>query len=48
MEQNYVTVTLCTGWAKKTKIWQSYQHERDCLVHFLRLLAVCWPCTQSA
>jgi len=25
-----------------------YKQERDCLVHFLRLLAVCWPGTQSA
>jgi len=24
-------------------IWQSYKQERDCVVHFLRLLAVCWP-----
>ena len=24
-------------------IWQSYKQERDCLVHFLRLSAVCWP-----
>jgi len=28
---------------KSVNIWQSYRHERDCLVHFLRLLAVCWP-----
>jgi len=25
-----------------------YKQERDCLVHFLRLLAVCWPGAQSA
>jgi len=29
-------------------IWQSYQQERDCLVHFLRLLAVSWPGAQDA
>jgi len=29
-------------------IWQSYKQKRDCLVHFLRLLAVCWPDAQSA
>jgi len=29
-------------------LWQSYKQERDCLVHFLRLLAVCWPGAQSA
>ena len=33
---------------KSVSIWQSYQQECDCLVHFLRLLAVCWPGTQSA
>ena len=27
-------------------IWQSYKQKRDCLVHFLRLLAVCWPGAQ--
>ena len=29
-------------------IWQSYKQELDCLVHFLHLLAVCWPGAQSA
>ena len=28
---------------KSANIWQSYQQERGCLVHFLRLSAVCWP-----
>ena len=28
-------------------IWQNYKQERDCLVHTLRLLAVCWPGAQS-
>ena len=28
-------------------IWQSYKQERDCLVDFLRYLAVCWPGAQS-
>jgi len=27
-------------------IWQSYKQERGSLVHFLRLLAVCWPGAQ--
>ena len=27
-------------------IWQSCKQERDCLVHFLRLSAVCWPGAQ--
>ena len=27
--------------------WQSCEQERGCVVHFLRLLAVCWPCAQS-
>ena len=42
---------LLSLWVKKIKsvnIWQSYKQERDCLVHFLRLLAVCWSGAQSA
>jgi len=31
---------------KSVNIWQSYKQERGCLVHFLRLLAVCWSDTQ--
>jgi len=27
---------------KSVNIWQSYKEERDCLVHFFRLSAVCW------
>jgi len=27
---------------KSVNIWQSYNQKRDCLVHFLRLLALCW------
>jgi len=27
---------------KSVNIWQSYEQKRDRLVHFLRLLAVCW------
>ena len=34
------------------RIWinilQSQKQERDCLVHFIRLLAVCWPGARSA
>ena len=37
---------------KKIKIgeffWQSCNQEPGCLVHFVRLLAVCWPSIQSA
>ena len=33
---------------KSVNIWQNYKQERDCLVHFLRLIAVCWPSAQSA
>jgi len=29
-------------------IWQSYKQEHGCLMHFLRVLAVCWPGAQSA
>jgi len=33
---------------KSVNMWQSYKQERDCLVHFLHLLAVCWLDAQSA
>jgi len=33
---------------KSVNIWHSYKQKRDGLVHFLRLLAVRWPGTQSA
>jgi len=36
---------------KKIKIGEylaKVQAKRDCLVHFLRLVAVCWPGAQSA
>ena len=33
---------------KSVTIWQSYKLERDCLVHFLRLLAVCRLSVQTA
>ena len=32
---------------KSVNIWQSNKQKRDRLVHFLRLLAVCWPGAQS-
>jgi len=32
---------------KSMNIWQSYRQRGGCLVHFLRLLAVCWPGAQS-
>jgi len=31
---------------KSVNIWQSYKEERDCLVHFFRLSAVCWSGVQ--
>jgi len=31
---------------KSLNIWQSHKQEPDCCVHFLRLLAVCWPSAQ--
>jgi len=38
---------LLSLWVKKyfksVNICQSYKQERDCFVHFLRLLAVRWP-----
>ena len=33
---------------KSVNIWQSYKQERDCLVHFFRLLVMCWPGAQRA
>jgi len=36
---------------KSVNMWQSYKQNRDCVVYFLRLLAVCtvcWPGAQSA
>jgi len=33
---------------KSVDIRQSYKEKRDCLVHFLHLLAVWWPGTQIA
>jgi len=33
---------------KSVNIRQSYMQERDCLVHFIHLLAVWWPGAQSA
>jgi len=29
-------------------ICESYKQERGCLMHFLNLLAVWWPCAESA
>ena len=42
---------LMSLWVKKifksVNTWQSYKQERDCLVHLLRLLVVCWSGAQS-
>jgi len=35
-------LSLSVIFFKSVNIWQSYKQERDWLVHFLRLLAVCW------
>ena len=34
--------------SKSVNIWQSYKQERDCFVHFFRLLSPCWPSSQRA
>ena len=34
--------------SKSVNICQSYKQKRGCLVHFVRLSAVCWPGAQSA
>ena len=39
----YCWVCQWIFFCKSVNIWRSYKQERDCLVHFLRLLAVCWP-----
>ena len=41
-------LSLRVNFFKSVNIWQSYKQERDCLVHFLPLLAVRWPDAQSA
>ena len=41
-------LSLLVIFFKSVNIWPSYKQERDCLVHFLRRLAVCWPGVQSA
>jgi len=39
----------CSEFFKLVNIWHSYKQERGCnLVHFLRLLGVCWSWAQSA
>jgi len=38
-----LTLRVTIFFFKSVNIWQSYRQERDCLVHFLRLLAVCSP-----
>ena len=43
-----VLLSLSEKKLKSVNIWRSYKQERDCLMHFLRLLAVCWPDAQSA
>ena len=36
-------LSLSVNFFESVNIWQSYKQERDCLVHFLCLLAVYWP-----
>jgi len=37
---------LSVNFFKSVNIWHSYGQKRDYVVHFLRLLAVCWPGAQ--
>ena len=51
LQGSVATYLRCDGVVSDKKIisgniWQSYKQERDCLVHFLHLLAVCWPSAQ--
>ena len=39
-------LSLRVNFFKSVNIWQSYEQERDCFVHFFRFLAVCWPSAQ--
>jgi len=39
----HCTCTRHVTFLQSVNIWQSYKQQRDCLVHFLRLLAVYWP-----
>jgi len=41
-------LSLCVKKIKSVIIRQSYKQKRDCIVHFLRLLEVCWPGAQNA
>jgi len=41
-------LSLSVTFFKSVNIWKSYKQERDSLVHFFRLSAVCWPGVQSA
>ena len=41
-------LSMRVNFFKLVNISQSYKQERDCLVHFLCLLAVFWPGVQSA
>jgi len=36
-------LTLVSDFFKSVNIWQSCKQQPDCLMHFLRLIAVCWP-----
>jgi len=44
----FITESASEKKIKSVNSWQSYKQERDCLVHFLRRSAVCWPGAQSA
>jgi len=51
LQGSVATYLRCDGVVSDKKIisgniWQNYKQERDCLVHFLHLLAVCWPSAQ--
>jgi len=48
IEKGYIAESESKKKLKSVNIWQSYKQDHGCLMHFLRLLAVCWPGAQSA
>jgi len=46
--KRFLLLSLLGKLLKSVNIWHSYGQNVDCVVHFLRLLAVWWPGTESA
>ena len=46
--RRFIAESVSAFFLKSVNIWHSYKQEHDCLVHFLRLLAVCWPGASGA